>query len=282
MNSPCPITIQSINKSTLRGRKRRENLRALKIESISPQASLGPTLGLRVLNTTPPNKSTLRSRKRREKLKASIDSRIIAVIPDFCASTPTPALTLASAVTPTLDPNIDIILEYKEKKVKLAYDAWPCIRTSGQFGYLKQTILENAIKDIRKKLNSKSKTKRLDGHNFTWHWQIFQFLKLQLKEIILQKTSPVEYHPKTRNDMATQVANGGGWGQKVVRRILRHESIWIKKRTVPYPRQGKHANIASWLDDESTLMAVRRHILEVGESRVQNHIRIILIIANII
>jgi hypothetical protein len=72
--------------------------------------------------------------------------------------------------------------------------------------------------------------------------------------------------PKTRKLMAQEVAKGGGWGQKTGRRILKHEVIWITKGYIPMPYEHRSKNIASWLDDEGTILAIRKYITEVGES----------------
>lgn len=150
---------------------------------------------------------------------------------------------------------------------------------SSQFIVLNQGIFELAIQDIKRRLNSKSKVTRLRELDFTWNWQVFQFLKIQLKNHKLEQCQEQlqgrvvrtimnqNLHCPTRKEMALRVAAGGGWGRTVAERILRHENMWMKQGMIPAAHQGKHAKIASWLDDKGVLIAVRQDISEEGERK---------------
>lgn len=118
------------------------------------------------------------------------------------------------------------------------------------------------------------KNKGLTGINLVldWNVQLYTFLKLQLKaerkwriaELRRNPTDPIS--PKeSRKELALLVAKAGGWGNWVMRRILKQEVEYVRSGKLPTPKQGKHVKVASWLTDEGTMLAMREYMSQAGE-----------------
>lgn len=72
---------------------------------------------------------------------------------------------------------------------------------------------------------------------------------------------------ETRKVLARKVADGGGWGSRICRRIMRQEVSWVKRRSIELPKQGQHQKILFMLEDPETVLAVRIYINSVGDSK---------------
>jgi len=48
---------------------------------------------------------------------------------------------------------------------------------------------------------------------------------------------------------------------------MSHKVQWIKKQFIPTPGQGRHRKVLSLLEDPDTILAVRKYILHVGDSK---------------
>lgn len=57
-----------------------------------------------------------------------------------------------------------------------------------------------------------------------------------------------------------------------MRRIMRHERLWIQTQKIPESYQGKTGRVTSMLDDEGTLCAAREYINKTTAS--EYHIKI--------
>jgi hypothetical protein len=55
-----------------------------------------------------------------------------------------------------------------------------------------------------------------------------------------------------------------------VRKIVQWEKSWIKDRTIPESKAGKHKHNISWMDDEGLLSAVQEFIKSQGESQLES------------
>ena len=135
-------------------------------------------------------------------------------------------------------------------------------------------ILQAAYKAMNKKVlyRKGQQLKRPTGLFFKWHYQVFLFLKLQIKQERKALSGPDIFTGITtplipRMELARTVAAGGGWGSRVQKRIMSHEVLWVKRRYIPEPGQGKHRKVISLLEDPDTMLAVREYILQAGESK---------------
>jgi len=111
---------------------------------------------------------------------------------------------------------------------------------------------------------------RPTGLWFKYHYQVYLFLKLQLQNEGKVLKGPDLFTGVTRSlvsrkGLPQNVLDGGGWGQRVRKRIIRHEALWVKKRLIPEPNEGRKRNVVTLLQDPETSLAVRQHILKVGE-----------------
>jgi hypothetical protein len=66
------------------------------------------------------------------------------------------------------------------------------------------------------------------------------------------------------------VARSCGKGGHTVRKIVQWEKSWIKDRTIPESKAGKHKHNISWMDDEGLLSAVQEFIKSQGESQLES------------
>ena len=149
-------------------------------------------------------------------------------------------------------------------ELALDYKPWPRRRMFVNQGCPRRLeILEKAYKAMSKNVSNQKTQKavRPTGLYFKWHYQVYLFLKLQIRQErqVLQgldlfsgEVAPLV----SRKSLARKVTEGGGWGQKVQERIMRHEVLWVTKRRIPEPGQGKH-KIISLLEDADTILAVR-------------------------
>ncbi|KAG0639110.1 hypothetical protein HOY80DRAFT_1046121 [Tuber brumale] len=159
-----------------------------------------------------------------------------------------------------------------EEEIRLDLKSWPRRRMfTAKACPRRLQILQEAYTAIKKVSNSKGNTNHQPkGLYFRYHYQVYQFLKLQLQQewkalegpnLFSGLTSPIV----PRKQLAQKVVEGGGWGRRVRNRILANEVSWVKYRTIPMPGQGKHSKVISLLEDPDTILAVRSYILQVGE-----------------
>jgi len=136
------------------------------------------------------------------------------------------------------------------------------------------SILQAAFKSMSKKVLYRKgvKKQRPTGLWFKWHYQVFLFLKLQIKQeqralrgqdLFTGIIPPLQ----SCKLLAQQVADGRGCGSRVRDRIMSYEVQWIKKQFIPTPGQGRHRKVLSLLEDPDTILAVRQYILHVGDSK---------------
>ena len=101
---------------------------------------------------------------------------------------------------------------------------------------------------------------------------MYLFLKLQLQNEGKALKGPDLFTEVTRSlvsrkGLAQKVVDGSGWDQRVQKRIMRHEVLWVKKRLIAEPNEGRKRKVVTLLEDPETILAVRQHILQVGESK---------------
>lgn len=58
-------------------------------------------------------------------------------------------------------------------------------------------------------------------------------------------------------------------GQWVQERVIKHETMWIRYRTIPASQQGRNSKMMCMLEDEGTMMVVQECIATAGASK--NH-----------
>jgi len=113
---------------------------------------------------------------------------------------------------------------------------------------------------------------RPTGLWFKYHYQVYLFLKFELQNEGEALKGPDLFTECARSlvshkGLAQKVVDGGGWGQRVRRRIMRDEAPWVKKHVIPKSNQGRQRKVVTLLEDPETILAVRQHILQVGESK---------------
>ena len=131
-------------------------------------------------------------------------------------------------------------------------------------------ILQRAINDIKKITSPRPSSKRIfiSGPYLQQHYKVFCFLKVQAyqeKQALLRTGLGLL---RSHKALAKQVADGSQSGGRVVRRMMRDEVSWVKYRTIKPIAQGKHKKVASMLDDENTLLAVREYISTSSQSKL--------------
>ena len=121
----------------------------------------------------------------------------------------------------------------------------------------------SALKDLEKLLRLKTEQIRKYGRvlppgsdYFRRHYLVKSFLYVQ------QQTTG-----KTRREMANIVATTANKGGHTGKMIVKWERQWIKDRTIPESRAGKHNACLSLLDDEGILCAVRDFAKTQGEGK---------------
>ena len=98
-------------------------------------------------------------------------------------------------------------------------------------------ILQVPYKIMNKKVLYRKglKEKRPTGLFFKWHYQVFLFLKLQIKQEQSALRGPDLFTGIItplipRKKLARRVPEGGGWGSRVQERILSYEVLLGEKR----------------------------------------------------
>ena len=160
-------------------------------------------------------------------------------------------------------------------EIQLDYESWPRRRMFiDKPCQRRMQILQEAFKALSKKVFPRETKihRRPLGLYFTWHYQVYLFLKLQLKQEKKALKGPdlftgVQVPLIPKKELVEQIAKGGGWGRRVQERILKHEVLWVTKRKIPRPAHGRHRKIVSLLEDADTLLAVREYILKAGDSK---------------
>lgn len=72
---------------------------------------------------------------------------------------------------------------------------------------------------------------------------------------------------ESRKVLDRKFVTGGGWGTWICRRIMRQEVSWVKRRSIPQPKQGNHGKIVRMLEDADTILAVHTYINSIGDSK---------------
>jgi len=179
-----------------------------------------------------------------------------------------PLSVLPTASIPESHPVVidEMLLDYKAWPRRRMFIDQPCQR--------RLQILQEVFKAMSKKVYPRqSKIQyRPCGLYYTWHYQVYLFLKLQLKQEREALKGPdvftrVQTLLIPRKKLAEKVAHGGGWGRRVQERIMAHEVLWVTKRIIPQPGRGRHKKVVSLLEDPNTVLAVREYILKAGDSK---------------
>lgn len=133
-------------------------------------------------------------------------------------------------------------------------------------------ILEAALQAITKIVKPRSKKPKVHGLQYAWYFRVYLFLRLQVRQEQKVLKGPDVFTGivpaiESRKVLAKKVADGGAWGNRICRRIMRQEVSWVKQRTIEQPRQGQHQKILFMLEDADTILAVRTYINSVGDSK---------------
>ncbi|KAG0639115.1 hypothetical protein HOY80DRAFT_1045976 [Tuber brumale] len=96
--------------------------------------------------------------------------------------------------------------------------------------------------------------------------EVLNFMKVQALQECNWRIQSKFILFKTRKQLARQVSDEEGAGQWTWHQILQNEVSWIKNRYIKSPQRGRHSKISSWIEEESTLLAVREYISQAGET----------------
>ena len=116
-----------------------------------------------------------------------------------------------------------------------------------------------AIRDLESLLRSKKMSPK--GQDNTRHLQVLQFMNMQLKRPLY-----------SREQAARQVANAFRHGGKLGSFIMSRERSWVRDRYIPDGLQGRKGKIYSMLNDEGTLIVVRRYLASCKEKNSGYHL----------
>ncbi|RPA93140.1 hypothetical protein L873DRAFT_1856014 [Choiromyces venosus 120613-1] len=165
-----------------------------------------------------------------------------------------------------------VLLAQQAELRKEAYRCWPCL--VGPVRVMKEEILVLALGRLKRKIKSFQKGSLGVGLGLQldWNIQVYNFIKLQLKEEKKWKREELNGDPshpiackRFRKELALLVVQSGGWGTWVMERILKQEVAYIRYGKLPIPKQGGHVKVASWLTDEGTMLTIRECMSQAGE-----------------
>jgi len=137
------------------------------------------------------------------------------------------------------------------------------------------SILKSAYHAMQRKVRTQNGKieNRPTGLWFKYHYQVYLFLRFQLQHEGKALKVPdlftgVVGSLVSREGLGPKVVlDGGRWGQRTRRRIMRHEVSWVKKCLIPEPNEGRERKVVTLLEDPETILTVRQHILHMGESK---------------
>jgi len=144
-------------------------------------------------------------------------------------------------------------------------------------------ILKAALKALAKIVNPNGRKLKVHGLFYTWHYQVFLFLPLQSQQEQKAWTGPRLFTGMiplldSRKVQARKVVTGGGWGTWICRRIIRQEVSWVRRDSIPQPKQGNYGNIVSMLEDADTIRTVCTYINSIGDSKSSSNCFVLLFI----
>ena len=113
------------------------------------------------------------------------------------------------------------------------------------------TSLKIAIADLQRKLTSQKVN--LSGQDKTRHDAVLRFM-------LLQQSNEKRQVESTRLAMSQTVAACFSHGACFAKRIVTWERTWRAEREIAESRQGLHAKVMSWFDDEDVMLAVREYL----------------------
>jgi hypothetical protein len=142
-----------------------------------------------------------------------------------------------------------------------ARECWPRVKKGPNQREIKEILLRDGIKDMRKVLHRDKHYLRRGGQDFTRCLQIEWFMERQLNKLKGKRFINMDRLSLAR----IIVQSSQGKNRHAALRICRQEREWIRARHYVAGRQGRHQKFLGKLQDEGTILAMREFLAKAGD-----------------